>query len=277
MSINDASMKVPIKVVTFSCTVNSVGFKSSSISVDYQIGAGLVQEDLPAIEQKPDCGLPFNQIVIKSITSNLAEDVIAAAITVDTDLAAVIIATDDVTLDGEQVSIVLAIDVTDAKNAIEAKELFFDIEFNAKPPEFDMSDFSVEPLTCGPSDSEWTMTLPIIKNAEEGQVTLELLDSDEFSPIFIHSGSTVALETQAKEDLAAGAYCPATTDITLVFRLTHVLFGDFEQSLSVPVQPQTDDEQEAEIDEESTELDESSSSETNDQVRNVDTSKYKIT
>lgn len=223
VSINGASMKVPIKVVTFSCTVNSVGFKSSSISVDYQIGTGLVQEDLPAIEQKPDCGLPLTQIVIKSITSNLAKDVLTAAITIDTDLAAVIIATDDVTLDGEQVSIVLAIDVADAKNPIEAKELFFDIEFIALPPEFDMSDFSVEPLTCSPSDSEWTMTLPIIKNAEEGQITLELLESDEFSPLFIHSGSTVTLETQAKEDLAAGAYCPATTDITLVFKLTHEL------------------------------------------------------
>ena len=161
-------MKVPIKVVTFSCTVNSVGFKSPSISVEYQIGSASVQEDLPSIEQKPDCGLPLNQIVVKSITSNLAEDALAAAVQIDTDLAAVIIATDDFALDGEQVSIVLSIDVTDADPPIEAKELFFDILFKAEPPEFDMSDFSVEPLTCGPSDSEWTMSLPSVTNAEEG-------------------------------------------------------------------------------------------------------------
>lgn len=120
-------MKVAIKVVTFSCTVNSVGFKSSSISVEYQIGSESVQKDLPGIEQKPDCGLPLNQIVVKSITSNLAEDVLAAAVTIDTDLAAVIIVTDDITLDGEQVSIVLSIDVADADPPIETKDLFFDI------------------------------------------------------------------------------------------------------------------------------------------------------
>jgi len=58
--------------------------------------------------------------------------------------------------------------VADADPPIEAKELFFDILFKAEPPEFDMSDFSVEPLTCGPSDSEWTMSLPSVTNAEEG-------------------------------------------------------------------------------------------------------------
>lgn len=80
LSLSSAIMKVPIKIVTFSCTVNSVGFKSPSISVEYQIGSASVQEDLPSIEQKPDCGLPLNQIVVKSITSNLAEDALAAAV-----------------------------------------------------------------------------------------------------------------------------------------------------------------------------------------------------
>ena len=62
----------------------------------------------------------------------------------------------------------MTLDVTDADPPIETKDLFFDIQFKAVPPAFDMSDFSVEPLTCGPSDSEWTMTLPSVKNAEEG-------------------------------------------------------------------------------------------------------------
>ena len=139
LTISNTTVIVPIKAVSILCNVKSVGFQTKSVAVEYEIGSGSVQADLPSIVQKPDCGLPLNKIIVKSKTSNLAEDVLASAVTIDTDLGAIIMVTDDITLNGEQVSIVLSIDVADSDPPIEAKELFYDIVFKAKDPEFDMS------------------------------------------------------------------------------------------------------------------------------------------
>ena len=139
ITISNTTVTIPIKAVSILCNVELVGFKTKSVAVEYEIGSGSVQEDLPSIVQKPDCGLPLDKIIVKSITSNLAEDVLASAVTIDSDLGAIIIATDDIFLNGEQVSIVLSIDVADTEPPVKAKELFFDIVFKAKDPEFDMS------------------------------------------------------------------------------------------------------------------------------------------
>ena len=68
------------------CTVQTLSWRPSRMSIDYTIGSGSLTKSLSEIKQEPDCGKSFNTFRIASIESAelLTEQVLTTVMLDDT-------------------------------------------------------------------------------------------------------------------------------------------------------------------------------------------------
>lgn len=104
------------------------------------------------------------------------------------------------------------------------------VSFDADPPAFDMDSFSVSPLTCSNSDSNWSLSIPEILNNEAGEASVELVTS-ELTDYFILADATIMLDPE-KFAYFTQNECKQTTRVEFELNLMSSL-GDSSQKLSV--------------------------------------------
>ena len=151
---NGLSVKVPIEAIIRECQVEKLTWKLPGISILYEIGSGITEEAVPETIQEPDCGLTWSsmQLVL------LSEDGTGAkSVTLSEDFATLKVEASDFSLQGKSLSFALKID---DEAILDQKELSVTVKFSAIPFEFDKSVLQVSPLTCGPEDAEWELTIP---------------------------------------------------------------------------------------------------------------------
>lgn len=57
---NEMTLSVPVEFIVVECILQKLSFEKTTVSVDYQIGEGLVTEKIPGFEQTPECGKDIN-------------------------------------------------------------------------------------------------------------------------------------------------------------------------------------------------------------------------
>ena len=67
VTVGKFAIRIPIKVTFFECTIAALSFERPFQQMDYVIGSGSLQVDLPKVRQRPDCSVPFETFKIESI------------------------------------------------------------------------------------------------------------------------------------------------------------------------------------------------------------------
>ena len=122
------STSLPISAFVWNCDLISVGFKKISLQVEYEIGSGPLEKPLPAVEQKPECNIPFTDFSI--VSTSASSDAAPAAVVFEN--ASFTIDSNDYTLDTHTLRFVVAIDTS----IIATESFIFDITFTKPPPQF---------------------------------------------------------------------------------------------------------------------------------------------
>ena len=108
VTINGEVIEVPIEAELFSCKLESVKFVKSQISIDYEVGAGPKDISLPEIKQKPTCGEPLTDILIKSVEGTA--DNAQSAVNLDHASNKLTVETADPDFVGKSASFTIAVD-----------------------------------------------------------------------------------------------------------------------------------------------------------------------
>ena len=145
-TVNGLSFELKIEATIFLCLIEELKFAKSLLRITYEIGTDAVEETLPEVVQKPDCEKSFTKFRLKSTSSLFTQDQLAKALTLDLVSGSISVGSDDISLAGGLVTFIVAID---DEIYPKAETLKIEIAFVAPVPEFDMSDFSVDALTCG--------------------------------------------------------------------------------------------------------------------------------
>ena len=103
-----------------------------------------------------------------------------------------------------------------------------------EPPEFDLSEWKVQPLSCSKKDKIWVMTLPNITSTEISPVTVEMKHG-LLKTLFSVSGNRVTLSDLGLETIVSEDGCPFESDVTLEFTLESALLGSNIVELSIPI------------------------------------------
>ena len=155
------------------------------------------------------------------------------------------------TLIGAKASLVIALDqvlVPDAKSVI------VEISFEGVPPEFDMTEFKVEPITCSETDAQWSMQLPPLTNnaTDAGPVQIELRassDDEAQGQIFVLNEDIVVLSDSFATKYSSGLECPTVDELSVELNLLSETLGNNTQTISIPVEIKKPEEATAKEDE----------------------------
>ena len=94
-------LQTNIEVEITPCIVESISFEESVVSITYAVFSGPMITQFPAIVQNPDCGLELSGVEIVDISSDIAEDKVRAAFTLDKEKAELTIDSQDLSLIGK--------------------------------------------------------------------------------------------------------------------------------------------------------------------------------
>ena len=76
----------------------------------------------------------------------------------------IIVDTEDLKFANESIKVKIGV----VQSIVEKKlEIQIEIKFTLAPLEFDLTDFTVDPITCSKEDAEWSMKLPAVKSEVE--------------------------------------------------------------------------------------------------------------
>jgi len=66
VTVDWASLQIPIRAQFKTCAVTSLAFEKDELSVNFKIGSDTLREALPNVVQSPSCGVVEPEIEIKS-------------------------------------------------------------------------------------------------------------------------------------------------------------------------------------------------------------------
>jgi len=158
---NGLSVKVPIEAVIRECQVETLTWKRPGISITYEIGSGITEEAVPETIQEPNCGLTWSSMQLVTLSE---ESTGATSVTLSEDFVTLKVEANDLSLQGKTISYALKVD---DEAILDQKELSVTVKFSPIPFEFDKSVLQVSPLTCGPEDAEWGLTIPPLTGPSE--------------------------------------------------------------------------------------------------------------
>ena len=120
------------------------------------------------------------------------------------------------------------------EDSIQAESLILKINFSSPPPQFDRSDFRVEPLTCSKEDASWYMPLPPILDADVQVVTIKMARESE---LFTYSeeDQAVFFSNAVRPKVLAGLFCPTESEISLEFLLDSDVLGKASEVLTIQI------------------------------------------
>ena len=119
------------------------------------------------------------------------------------------------------------------------------------PLEFDMTDLTVDPLSCNSKDSEWSMNLPPVTNAGDRAIAIDLkADNPEASLFLLSAENVLGIDSTALDDISQGKHCPDSEELSLDFTLSNEGVVLETQSITIPIQKAnktSDDEQDSSV------------------------------
>ena len=165
-TINGISTTIPITATVWNCDLISVGFAKTQISIEYEIGTGTTEKQIPAVEQKPECNLVFSEF-IASVSASSNE---AATAAVKFENGAFSINSFDYSLDSHTILYNVYIDTP----IIATDPLLFDITFTKPAPQFNRAGLTVTPITCSSEDALWSLEIPPMINPTIQVVSVQM-------------------------------------------------------------------------------------------------------
>ena len=201
----------------------------------YKVGSGKLSETLPDIVQKPDCGLNFQLLPEYQIIEDSTNEKVRAAVTIDTENAAIDIETSDFSLIDQKVYLTI---YAGSDQAVDRAELSLEINFDAMPPEFDLEGAPENSaLTCSWEDANWVFYLPSIQNDDVQETSIKMLTESEFFT-FDEDSRAVFISDIKRNAVLRGIECPNNAgSIELTFLIVSDKLGKNEQTLSFQVNP----------------------------------------
>ena len=107
--------------------------------------------------------------------------------------------------------------------------------FKIDPASFNMTNLVVAPITCSPSDSQWSLQVPPVVAADQQPVTIQLRDTTQPANAFVLGEGAVRLSASFLLDLAQGSKCPFNGEIQLEFVLSSASADENIQTVKVPL------------------------------------------
>lgn len=107
------------------------------------------------------------------------------------------------------------------------------VKFEADPPAFDLDGYETTPLTCSKKDSEWSLTIPNVKNNQAGDTAVEL-ESSDLDEFFIYSDGLIALDPERIGNFTT-ELCKEKTEISFNFNLVSPTTGKASEKLTVQI------------------------------------------
>ena len=107
------------------------------------------------------------------------------------------------------------------------------IKFEADPPAFDLDGYETTPLTCSEKDSQWSLTIPKVKNNQAGDTTVEL-ESSDLDEFFTYSDGLIAIDPEKIGNFTT-ELCKEKTEISFNFNLVSPATGKTSEKLPVQI------------------------------------------
>ena len=160
------------------------------------------------------------------ITEDSTNEKVRAAVTIDTENAAIDMETSDFSLIDKIVFLTI---YAGSDQAEDIAELSIEINFAADPPEFDLAEAPENSaLTCSWKDANWVFYLPPVKNDDVQTTSIEMLTESEFFT-FDENSRAVFISDSKRNAVLNGIECPNDAgSIKLTFLIVSNILGKNE-------------------------------------------------